>query len=99
MVQAILKKDLQVRSFISCKAFLLMNQCSHPRKHKAISDIQPALKKSIETIGGTPHLDREYTVFGRVIEGLDVIDKIAAQPTAPGDRPMKPIRMKIISIK
>lgn len=42
------EKDLQVRSFISCKAFLLMNQCSHPRKHKAISDIQPALKKSMK---------------------------------------------------
>lgn len=58
-----------------------------------------SVKEEYESIGGTPHLDREYTVFGRVIEGLDVIDKIAAQPTAPGDRPMKPIRMKIISIK
>ena len=58
-----------------------------------------SVKNEYMTLGGTPHLDGEYTVFGRVIEGLDVIDKIAAQPTANADRPVKPIRMKIISIK
>lgn len=45
------------------------------------------------TVGGTPHLDGEYTVFGRVVEGLDVIDKIAAVPTAPGDRPLQDVHM------
>ncbi len=49
--------------------------------------------------GGTPHLDREYTVFGRVIEGLDVIDKIAAVETQPGDRPKKDVWMKVRVIK
>jgi peptidyl-prolyl cis-trans isomerase B (cyclophilin B) len=49
--------------------------------------------------GGTPFLDREYTVFGQVIQGLDVLDKIAAQPTTPGDRPSKDIKMKIRVIK
>ncbi len=48
------------------------------------------------TIGGTPFLDREYTVFGEVIEGLDIIDKIALIKTAPGDRPIEDI--KIISV-
>jgi peptidyl-prolyl cis-trans isomerase B (cyclophilin B) len=50
-------------------------------------------------LGGTPHLDREYTVFGRVIEGLDVIDKIAGSQTDPRDRPAQDIKMKIIAIK
>ena len=38
-------------------------------------------------------LDHLYTVFGEVIEGLDVIDKIAAVQTAPGDRPVQDVRM------
>lgn len=49
--------------------------------------------------GGTPHLDREYTVYGHVIQGLDVIDKIAAAETGPGDRPKKDVKMKIHVIK
>jgi len=47
------------------------------------------------TVGGTPHLDYDYTVFGQVIEGLDVIDKIAAVQCAPGDRPIDDVTMKI----
>ncbi|MFT6215927.1 MAG: cyclophilin family peptidyl-prolyl cis-trans isomerase [Roseivirga sp.] len=45
------------------------------------------------TVGGTPFLDGAYTVFGQVIQGLDVIDKIAAVQTAPGDRPVTDVRM------
>lgn len=51
------------------------------------------------SIGGTPFLDREYTVFGRVIEGLDVIDKIAAVEKDERDRPVKDIEMKVRVIK
>lgn len=40
-----------------------------------------------KTMGGTPFLDGEYTVFGEVVEGLDVVDKIAAQNTGANDRP------------
>jgi cyclophilin family peptidyl-prolyl cis-trans isomerase len=47
------------------------------------------------TVGGTPHLDGNYTVFGQVIEGLSVIDAIAAQPTGQNDRPQKDIKMEI----
>jgi len=47
------------------------------------------------TIGGTPFLDNNYTVFGEVIEGLDVIDKIAGVDTDENDRPLKDVKMKI----
>lgn len=50
-------------------------------------------------LGGTPFLDQGYTVFGRVIEGLDVIDKIAATATLPGDRPKEDVTMKITLIR
>lgn len=47
------------------------------------------------TVGGVPHLDGNYTVFGKVISGLDVIDKIAAVQTGPRDRPAKDVRMYV----
>ena len=46
-------------------------------------------------IGGTPHLDGDYTVFGELISGFEVLDKIAAVQTRPGDRPVKDVRMKV----
>ncbi|NCA85344.1 MAG: peptidylprolyl isomerase [Clostridia bacterium] len=52
-----------------------------------------------QTIGGTPFLDTQYTVFGEVISGLDVIDKIAAVPTAPGDRPLEDVPMTMTIIE
>lgn len=51
------------------------------------------------TVGGTPHLDGTYTVFGEVIEGMEVIDKIAAAKTDKRDRPLEDIRMKITLLK
>jgi len=47
------------------------------------------------TVGGTPHLDGAYTVFGEVIDGLSVLDSIAAQPTGAADRPLKDYKMEI----
>jgi len=49
------------------------------------------------TIGGTPFLDNNYTVFGEVIEGLDIVDQMGVVKTAPGDRPVEDL--KIISMK
>ncbi len=49
--------------------------------------------------GGTPFLDRDYTVFGRVIEGLEVLDSIAAVSTDGRDRPTEDVKMTVIVIK
>ena len=55
----------------------------------------PEQKELYKKIGGTPALDMDYTVFGEVIEGMEVIDKIAAVQTAPGDRPLEDVKMKV----
>jgi peptidyl-prolyl cis-trans isomerase B (cyclophilin B) len=49
--------------------------------------------------GGVPFLDQNYTVFGQVVEGLDVIDKIAAVATGAGDRPAEDVPMKISLVR
>ena len=51
------------------------------------------------TVGGYPSLDGEYTVFGEVVEGLDVLDKIAAVSTNKANRPLEDVRMKIEIVK
>lgn len=55
----------------------------------------PEQIKTYATIGGTPHLDGAYTVFGEITEGFDVLDKIASVKTLPGDKPEKDVRMTI----
>jgi cyclophilin family peptidyl-prolyl cis-trans isomerase len=52
-------------------------------------------KDIYSTIGGTPHLDGSYTVFGETIEGFDVIDKIASLEVTNADRPLSDIKMTI----
>lgn len=52
-------------------------------------------KKLYTTVGGTPHLDSNYTVFGELEIGYDVLDSIATTPTKRGDRPVADVRMKM----
>jgi len=57
-------------------------------------------RQAYKTIGGTPHLDGAYTVFGEVVQGLDVVEKIAAVPTSPqGNVPLTPVTFSIKILK
>ena len=51
------------------------------------------MREVYKTIGGTPHLDGQYTVFGEVISGLDVVDAIQKVPTDSLDRPLQDVRI------
>lgn len=68
-----------------------------PQATEGIEEYQfsEAQVKAYTTIGGTPHLDGSYTVFGEIYEGLDVIDKIAIVPRDSHDRPTTDVKMAI----
>jgi peptidylprolyl isomerase len=51
--------------------------------------------KAYTSVGGTPHLDGTYTVFGEVVEGIEVVEKIASVKTDKRDRPIKDVHMKM----
>ena len=52
-----------------------------------------------KTIGGAPHLDRSYTVYGEIVVGLDMVDKIAALLTDDNNRPKEDVKMNITLLK
>jgi peptidyl-prolyl cis-trans isomerase B (cyclophilin B) len=57
------------------------------------SKFSPEQREAYKMLGGTPHLDGGYTVYGEVIQGLEIIDLIAAVKTAPGDRPVEDVKI------
>jgi len=84
--------DAEIQEIASVKMFQYLSSYKDfkiPEDHRNI----------YKTLGGTPRLDGTYTVFGEVIEGLDIVDKIAEVATDSGDKPVtdiKIIKMKII---
>ncbi len=59
----------------------------------------PEQRELYKNLGGTPQLDNDYTVFGEVVEGIEVVDKIAAVKTASPNRPVEDVKMKVRIIK
>ena len=55
--------------------------------------LTPELCETYKTLGGTPHLDGSYTVFGEVLEGLNIVEKIQQAATDDNDRPINDIRI------
>ena len=73
--------DLQEELIAETKAYMM----EHP------VSLSPEQTEAYTTVGGTPHLDGQYTVFGEVIDGLDVVGKIQETETLHGDRPKEDI--------
>lgn len=85
--------DSEIQDKASMKMFNYLTTISEYK-------ISPSQREAYRTTGGVPRLDGTYTVFGEVLEGLDIVDKIASTPTDPSDRPItdvRIIRMKVIS--
>lgn len=62
---------------------------------KLTKDLSKEEIQAYTTVGGTPHLDDEYTVFGEVISGIDVAEKIAMEERGSRDKPLNPVYMKV----
>lgn len=75
-----LQNDLQAQTYAKFQSM----------PNKGLTDAQ---KEAYTTVGGTPHLDGQYTVFGEVIEGLEVVEKIQSTKTQRGDRPCEDIKI------
>lgn len=62
-------------------------------------EFTPEEREAYTTVGGSPEIENEYTVFGEIIEGMEVIDKIAALKTDKNDRPYKDVLIQVKVIK
>jgi cyclophilin family peptidyl-prolyl cis-trans isomerase len=59
----------------------------------------PEARQAYRSVGGTPHLDGSYTVFGQVVKGLEVVDAIGNAPRNASDRPVENIRILRVTVK
>ena len=103
---AMARDDNAARASSNCQFYIVEAQPFHDINLnkvlcERITPVNPAFfytdaeRKMYTTLGGAPFLDQNYTVFGEVIKGMEVIDKIAALPKDGNDRPLKDVRMKM----
>jgi cyclophilin family peptidyl-prolyl cis-trans isomerase len=94
-LQKLLEKDVDKYAL----AVDSLNKLAEVKLEKEMLVFTEEQKIAYTTVGGIPHLDGQYTVFGEVIEGLDVLDKIAAVEVNELDRPLEDLKMKISIIE
>ncbi len=94
------RTDNPEKASSGCQFYIVQGQVFTPEQMTMLElqrglRLNEAQRKVYGSEGGTPWLDNNYTVFGQLTEGMNVIDSIAALETKPGDRPVRDVRMKI----
>ena len=87
-----LRRNRDREGLLALQDELVAKAKEQAKKEGGLSEEQ---KQIYSTVGGTPHLDGQYTVFGEVTEGLDVVEKIQSVQTLRGDRPVEDIAMTV----
>ena len=66
----------------------------YEKTHDSTYKFSTQARQDYINVGGTPHLDGNYTVFGEILKGMEVVEKISEAETDKHDRPIKAIRIK-----
>ena len=88
----------QIRSLQAAKDTAALDSLQKVLIAQTEAEVQPFVMPQeiidvYTTIGGTPHLDTQYTVFGEVIDGMEVVEAIQSRPTSRSDRPLEDVRV------
>lgn len=91
------RRSSSFQFYIVTGEFFLDNELDKYEEKTNVT-MTPEIRETYKTKGGAPHLDSEYTVFGQVVKGMKVVEKIQGVETDATDNPIKPIYIKEVSI-
>ena len=104
-VLAAAREDNPAKASSGCQFYLVQGKVFTDEQLDAVETKRlkfklPAAHREVyKTLGGVPHLDQNYTVYGETVEGLAFIDEIAAVVTDPNDRPVSNVSMTMKMLK
>lgn len=104
-VLAAAREDNPDKASSGCQFYLVQGKVFTDEQLDAVETkrlkfkIPAAQRKVYKTLGGTPHLDRNYTAYGEIVQGLELIDAIAAVVTDPNNRPLTNVSMTVKVLK
>lgn len=104
-VLAAARDDNPLKASSGCQFYIVQGKTFTDEKLDAVETNRlkfklPLWQREIyKTLGGSPHLDKNYTVYGEVVQGLELVDKIAAVGVDSNNRPLQDIKMTVTLLK